>query len=109
MTNALKRGRGVDPERSIFTKPKTWSRREPGAPPSSQWKWNDSNREKLQAHAAVRQALRDGTLKRGRCAVCKSFRVEGHHPDYSKPLYVIWLCRLHHRQRHAEIRAEGGK
>jgi hypothetical protein len=101
------RRRGVEPERSIYMKPKTWSRRETGAPPSSQWKWNDGNRHKLRAHAAVRKALQNGSLKRGRCAVCQSFRCEAHHEDYSKPLEVIWLCRLHHRQRHAELRVAG--
>ncbi len=26
---------------------------------------------------------------------------EAHHPDYSSPLLVTWLCRAHHMQAHA--------
>jgi hypothetical protein len=25
---------------------------------------------------------------------------ERHHPDYTQPLTVIWLCRKHHRETH---------
>jgi len=28
-------------------------------------------------------------------------KAERHHPDYSKPLEVIWLCRRHHKRLHA--------
>jgi hypothetical protein len=69
---------------------------------SPQLRWNRANREKREAH--VRKALRDGTLKRGRCEVYVSFRVDAHHPDYSQPLVVIWLCRKHHQMPHAEQR-----
>jgi hypothetical protein len=30
------------------------------------------------------------------CEVCGATKVEKHHPDYSKPLEVRWLCREHH-------------
>ena len=89
---------------SIFAGTKTWKKRDPGLPPTSQAKWNHANAEKLKAHAMVRRALRDGTLKRGKCEVCGSFRTEGHHPDYTVPLVVTWLCRRHHRELHAAMR-----
>jgi len=25
---------------------------------------------------------------------------ERHHPDYSKPSEIIWLCRRHHKEKH---------
>jgi hypothetical protein len=91
---------------SIF-KSKSWSRRDPALPPTPQKKWAVANRDKLKAHAIVRQALRAGTLKRGKCW-CGSLRVEAHHPDYALPLSVEWLCRKHHQQHHASLRrAEG--
>lgn len=88
---------------TIF-KSKTWRRRDPTLPPTPQAKWNNQNRQKLRAHAAVRQALRDGRLKRGRCEACGSFRVEAHHDDYAMPLDVRWFCRRHHQQLHAVLR-----
>lgn len=90
-------------EHRIF-KSKTWKRRDPALPPTPQKKWANANREKLKAHAIVRQALRDGTLKRGRCEVCASLRSEAHHDRYDLPLEVHWLCRRHHQQLHASMR-----
>lgn len=60
---------------------------------------------RMAARRAVREALKRGTLSRGPCRDCGALNVEGHHPDYSKPLEVIWLCRIHHRAEHAK--AEG--
>lgn len=39
--------------------------------------------------------------KRKRCSVrgCKK-KAERHHPDYSKPKEIIWLCRKHHKELH---------
>ena len=36
--------------------------------------------------------------------VNNEFTLEGHHPDYRKPLFVIWLCRACHKQHHREMR-----
>ena len=52
--------------------------------------------EKYKARQAVESALRSGALKRLPCEECGSEKVEAHHPDYSKPLLVRWLCRKHH-------------
>lgn len=57
--------------------------------------------ERTKIHAAVGRAIKSGKLKRGLCW-CGEIG-EGHHEDYSKPLDVIWLCRLHHRQHHLKI------
>ena len=61
--------------------------------------------EWVKAHRAVRNALRNGTLHKKPCEICGASFVHAHHPDYSKPLEVIWLCPLHHRQVHAQIAA----
>jgi hypothetical protein len=39
------------------------------------------------------------------CAECGAEHTEGHHPDYNRPLYVVWLCRDCHRALH--VPAEG--
>ena len=56
--------------------------------------------EKDKASRAVNQAIYRGKLKKpDRCSIdneeCNG-RIEGHHPDYSKPLDVVWLCHFHH-------------
>lgn len=43
-------------------------------------------------------------LPAGICAICDTTEdVQRHHPDYSKPLYVIYLCRRHHRRLHRKL------
>lgn len=54
------------------------------------------------AQARVAYALKAGILIREPCEVCGSERVHAHHPDYSRPLDVAWLCARHHRARHEE-------
>jgi hypothetical protein len=73
---------------------------------SSQARWNKANGHKLRAHAAVRVALRQGKLKRGRCEVCGSFRVQAHHESYQPEHYLVvrWFCVKHHQQLHAARR-----
>lgn len=58
--------------------------------------------EKVAAHAAVERALKSGKLVRAdSCERCgTSAALDGHHPDYSKPLEVEWLCRKCHRAEH---------
>lgn len=58
--------------------------------------------ERRSANLAVSQAVRDGVLKKQPCFVCGETVVEGHHPDYDKPLAVVWLCVQHHKQLHRE-------
>ena len=58
---------------------------------------------KYTAHSVVTHALRDGKITKLPCQVCGALKVEGHHPDYSKPLEVIWLCRQHHVAEHRRL------
>lgn len=62
------------------------------------------NPERVLAHKIVYRALRDGTLLSGPCVLCGALQSEAHHPDYSKPLEVVWLCRSCHRKLHAKDR-----
>jgi hypothetical protein len=61
---------------------------------------------KYAAHVIFRNAVRDGKVIRADfCSVCKStYKVEGHHDDYTKPLEVRWLCESCHKQWHREHR-----
>jgi len=60
------------------------------------------NHYKTNAQKIAYCAIRDGNLVRQPCIECGDLKVEAHHPDYSKPLEVIWLCRSHHRILHNE-------
>jgi hypothetical protein len=55
------------------------------------------------ANTAVSNAVRDGRLKKQPCWVCGDKAV-AHHPDYDRPLDVVWLCQPHHKQAHALVR-----
>ena len=57
------------------------------------------------ANNAVNNALRDGRLKKQPCLVCGEEKAVAHHPDYSRPLDVVWLCQPHHMQAHALVNA----
>lgn len=50
------------------------------------------------------KALNQGKLKYQPCSKCGwKHSVHMHHPDYSRPLYVIWLCwRCHAAEHKAE-------
>jgi len=62
--------------------------------------YRNVNPEKIHAKQRVNKAVKEGNLiKSGTCEQCgSSGRIEGHHPDYSKPLEVIWLCAPCHRK-----------
>lgn len=56
--------------------------------------------ERYAANQAVARAVKAGTLQKLHCFMCGSARVEAHHPDYSAPLSVVWLCAAHHKELH---------
>lgn len=63
-----------------------------------------NNHDKYIANSRLSYAVRSGKIKRGPCSVCGAHKIEGHHPDYTKPLEVIWLCDYHHKEEHKKIR-----
>lgn len=68
------------------------------------WRHEFPNRRR--AHGIVARALRAGLLKRQPCWVCGEKAV-AHHPDYDRPLDVVWLCQGHHKQTHALVANDG--
>lgn len=58
--------------------------------------------ERESARAAVKRALKQKKLVRpSRCSECnKRTFVEAHHPNYKKPLDVMWLCKKCHGSIH---------
>jgi len=65
--------------------------------------WEVANAIRKKASSAVGNAIRDGRLEKQPCFVCGK-DAQAHHPDYSAPLAVSWLCPTHHAQTHKEHR-----
>lgn len=62
--------------------------------------------ERNKARVALGNAVRDGrVIPWPVCAVpdCCG-KPHGHHPDYSRPLDVVWLCVKHHKEAHALVK-----
>jgi len=64
--------------------------------------YRKQNPEKYYAHCKVNNAIRDKRIEKpSRCVNCgKQCHLHGHHEDYSKPLFVEWLCPVCHNKRH---------
>lgn len=86
---------------------KAWAVEHPGRKDEHTKKWRSINKEKARCHHQLQKAVREGrVLKSNSCQTCGAvgIRIEGHHPDYSKPLAVIWLCHVCHKNLHLEQR-----
>lgn len=61
--------------------------------------------EETRARNIFTRALNKGQIIRPPiCSRCfKDCTPEGHHPDYSKPLEVVWLCYRCHREEHKRL------
>jgi hypothetical protein len=77
-----------------------WRKTHPGVADA----WLLKHPDKLKAVTESRRAVANGTLiKSDRCQKCGSkLKVQKHHPDYSKPLEVIWLCYSCHLEEHGK-------
>lgn len=82
----------------IAEKGRDYYKRNAGARIAKTIKWEATYPERKQAHRTVQYAVKTGVLKKLPCEKCGNPKSEGHHPDYSKPLEVVWVCRLHHRE-----------
>ncbi len=52
------------------------------------------------ARVEVRHAIRRGELVKGPCEECGEKAVQAHHPDYTQPLNIMWLCHECHKLWH---------
>lgn len=59
--------------------------------------------EKQKARGKISNEIIMGRLERKPCAICGQENAQAHHPDYSKPLEVEWLCPLHHTEAHKKL------
>lgn len=80
-----------------------WNRGHPEARQRIRLRWAKANGEKRKAQQMVGNAVRDGKIKKLKsCQECgRTSGIEAHHPNYSKPLEVVWLCtECHGKTRH---------
>ena len=70
-------------------------------------KWIKTHPKRRSAQVALNNAVRDGRVTVMLCFCCGK-KAEAHHPDYDRPLDVVWLCAAHHKQAHAATREAVG-
>lgn len=66
---------------------------------------SEEQRRKDNCRSYANVYKRRGKLIPKSCRKCGG-PAEMHHPDYTKPLLVVWLCRKHHLQLHRELAAQ---
>lgn len=66
--------------------------------------------QRLRANAIINRRIKLGWfVPPDRCQKCGSKRnVESHHPDYSRPGEVVWICRRHHVLCHHNLSVIAG-
>ena len=72
-----------------------------------QYRENPELKLRFDARRIARNAYRKGLLKEQPCALCNCPDVQKHHPDYSKPLLIVWVCFKCHQKLHAKAEREG--
>ena len=58
---------------------------------------------KYLARVTLQNAVARGQVIRQACEQCGNPKTDAHHPDYTKPLEVVWLCRQHHMDIHRMV------
>ena len=84
-------------------KMREWARNNPEKLAEVKSQWADRNPEKTNCKNLLNNAVRDGkVIKTYSCQFCgtSGVTIHGHHPDYTKPLEVMWLCAACHSRQH---------
>ena len=65
--------------------------------------WVSKHPNRRAASHILNNAIRDGKVARHPCFMCGA-KAHAHHPDYDRPLVVIWLCPKHHSETHLLVK-----
>lgn len=66
-------------------------------------KYTHDHPDRRNARTKARRAVLAGKLVKTACEWCSEVDTEMHHPDYTKPLEVMWLCKLCHEKWHKQF------
>ncbi len=75
-----------------------------------EWKKKYRDTEDVKLKNKARHTLQNAVLSEkirrpNKCEICNlECKPEGHHIDYSKPLYVMWLCHTCHEKQHGKLK-----
>jgi hypothetical protein len=72
-------------------------------PPYSIWQRNEPWPYGSEVHYAIQRARKEGHLQSQPCIICGA-KGHAHHPDYSKPFDVVFLCHVYHMKFHRRLR-----
>ncbi len=65
-----------------------------------QKRYRNNYPDRARARGLVGKRIQRGaSMQKEPCSVCGE-EAEMHHPDYAKPLEVVWLCKKHHHEVH---------
>jgi hypothetical protein len=70
-------------------------------------KWRNNHPERYHCQEHVRKLIKAKLLVRLPCEVCGNTKSQAHHPDYTKPDKVVWLCQKHHTAEHQKVQMCG--
>ena len=66
-------------------------------------RWRAEDKRRSTAHNKVAYAIKKGDIKKKPCSICGDTNSLAHHESYDRPLDVIWLCQIHHKERHKQL------
>lgn len=67
----------------------------------------DEKKMRASCRQIWRMAVRRGKVQKRPCVRCSALVADGHHEDYTRPLDVVWLCKVCHVAEHVALRSCG--
>ena len=96
------RQRNLRPDRRLYIKQWEQSERGKQLRAISRKKDRQQNKDKYRARRLLNKLIKEDVIEKMVCEICGKTGT-GHHPDYSKPVEVVWLCRKHHAELNRKL------
>jgi arylsulfatase A-like enzyme len=69
-----------------------------------EYRKNPETRKRNLARWMLNRKKQSGAIHSEPCTFCGKEETQAHHPDYDKPLLIVWLCGDCHRKVHPRTR-----